>query len=297
MTSKNRHTAASPRVLFLGVNGVFSRVVLEALIAAGVPLVGLVTPRPDRQHAPRWVSFPPVGRSLFQLAAQHELPILEIGALAHPAARPALRSLNPDVIVTACFPRLLPASWLALPRLGCLNLHPSLLPAYRGPYPLFWQFRAGETRTGVTLHFMDAGADTGDIAAQAEVPFPDGITGPEADTLTAQAGARLLIQALRSPENIPRRPQPAENASYHPRPTPRDLEIPTTWRARRAFNFIRGANEWRPFRLQLPGSREAAAVWEALEYAEGVELGAACQREGDTLRVQFADGVVRVRSG
>ncbi|HLF89249.1 MAG TPA: formyltransferase family protein, partial [Anaerolineales bacterium] len=168
--------------------------------------------------------------------------------------------------------------------------------AYRGPEPLFWQFYYGEARTGVTLHFMDEKADTGDIVSQAEVRFPDGISLAHAETLTAQAGGDLICRALAQPDQLPRIPQSEQGASYHPRPTSDDLIIPTTWTARRAFNFLRAARDWGPFEI-VDQTRQRLRVREAVGLVES--LGAANlpgPDKGETW-VQFNDGLLRVRVG
>jgi methionyl-tRNA formyltransferase len=244
-------------IVFLGMRGAFTHVPFEALLRAGFSVSGLIIPSSSpaadvRELPPPALPMAPVDP--VSLAHAAGVPVLEVGRLRSRASLQALDALRPDLICVACFPRLLPAEWLARPALGCLNLHPSLLPAYRGPEPLFWQFREGETGTGVSLHFLDEGVDTGDLVAQAEVPFPDGIEAAEADRLTAGAGARLLVEALSRPE-LTGRPQPAEGASYFPRPTAEDLVVPTTWPARRAYNFIRGAAGWGPFEVTGPRGR------------------------------------------
>jgi methionyl-tRNA formyltransferase len=207
------------RIVFMGMTEQFTLIPFQALVDAEVNMAGLVLPRPRADsEGPRWLKpMPPPGDlpmlsspvtlNAAHLAAGAGIPILEVGSLKDPRAFDALDSLAPDLICAACFPRLLPGRWLDRPRFGCLNLHPSLLPAYRGRDPLVDQFKAGERHTGVTLHFMDEGVDTGDIVSQAEVPFPDGITLSEAESLTAQAGAQLLLEALRLLPNLPRRPQ------------------------------------------------------------------------------------------
>jgi len=283
------------RIVFLGMPGVFSVIPLRTLLEAGLAVVGVIIPR-RHQAEPRWLvpdlhSLPMSPPTLTGLAVAQRIPILEAGSLRRPEALAALDSLQPDVIVCACFPRLLPREWLARPRRSCLNLHPSLLPAYRGPEPLFWQFRNGEARTGVTLHFMDEGADTGDMIAQAEVPFPDGISSETAEELTAEAGARWLVEALRLAE-MPRRPQPNIGVSYAPRPAPADLVIPTTWSARRAFNFIRGASEWGPFEIVTASSRYA--IRQAMRFLPEAVLGAETQPDGARRWIQFSPGAMLV---
>ena len=176
------------RILYFGMDGAFSRVPLVTLLETGFAVCGVVVPRPagmtpaaapirrlaspPRQHSgekPRRtlpMTQPPPEGTASSIAWHHGIPVFEAADLAHAETITLLARLRPDVICVACFPRLLPVSILALPRLGALNLHPSLLPSYRGPAPLFWVFHDGLERAGVTLHVMDAGADTGPIVAQ-----------------------------------------------------------------------------------------------------------------------------------
>jgi methionyl-tRNA formyltransferase len=274
----------------LGMRCEFSRFPFETLLTAGFNVVGLIIP--STVGATAWAeppSLPLLPLDIVGLAHTLKVPVLEVSRLRDAVTLAALDSLAPDVIVAACFPKRLPREWLERPRLGVLNLHPSLLPAYRGPEPLFWQFRNGETNTGVTLHVMDAGADTGDIVAQAETPFPDGFSYIEAERLTARAGAQLLINAL-SGEPFPRAPQSTPGASYAPFSTVADRRLDLQWTARRAFNFVCGAGPWAPFELQIEDSKLQIA--NAISFETGRRLPAALERTGSEAAVQFADGVV-----
>ena len=206
------------RIVFMGMLGEYSAIPLHTLVDAGANVAGLILPRPVADaDGPRWITLTPLSEAPLlirpaalnaaHIAAEAHIPILEVGSLKDPRAFDALDSFAPDLICVACFPRLLPRRWLDRPRFGCLNLHPSLLPAYRGRDPLAEQLQAGETHTGVTLHFMDEGADTGDIVSQIATPFREGLTPAEAERLTARAGAQLLLAALDRLPNLPRRPQ------------------------------------------------------------------------------------------
>src|SRR6185503_3137322 len=120
-----------------------------------------------------------------------------------------------DAIAVACFSRRLPASLLRLPRLGCLNVHPSLLPAHRGPDPLFWIFHDGDEAGGVTIHLMDEGFDTGPIVLQENVALSDDMTVAELDRTCARLGGELLAEALfgLAAGTIQPEPQDASRAS------------------------------------------------------------------------------------
>jgi len=152
-----------------------------------------------------------------------------------------LRGLEPDVIFTAGFPWKLPPTLLALPRLGCINAHPSLLPRYRGPNPLFWQFMNGETRGGLTIHRMDADFDTGPILAQRAIEIaPDDDVDRFFPKLLA-LGLPMLTEALQAvAANLPGTIQPVEGASYAPLATEAERWLDWTRAATQLRNQVRG---------------------------------------------------------
>lgn len=285
------------KIIFIGMSGPFSLIPFHTLVDAGHKPVGIVAPAIFKGSGIPSFSDPvPVDKGIWLIAPHPPLtraannlliPAMMTDDLHHPRALKWLEQLEPDLFVTACFPHILPSRWLQIPRLGALNLHPSLLPAYRGPYPLFWQFRSGETQTGVTVHWMSKRPDTGDIAAQVHVPLPDGLSGAEADERLAREGANAVVRLLENPENIPHIPQSRENASYQPVPSQDDFTIPTTWTARRAYNFLRGANEWK--RFKIIGEKETYAARDADTFTMDNT-----RPLGDNW-VRFIDGWVKIR--
>ncbi len=289
------------RVLFLGMQGQFTRIVLERLLAAGVEVCGLLLsgprlrpllpappPNADPLALPLLDSF--VEPHALHLAWGAGIPVYESGPLSAPALADLLRTLSPDVACVACFDRIIPACLLALPRHGFLNVHPSLLPHFRGPQPLFWQLRQGVSPVGVTVHWMDTGLDTGDIAAQRTVILADGISGVEADALCATTGGDLLAEVLAqlAAGRAQRHPQPA-GGSYQLSPTAEDFAIDSHWGARRAFNFMRGTAEWGlPYRVMSDDRTwllSAALGWEPAE-TSGEEV----ENQGGLLRLPLVGG-------
>jgi len=333
------------RILFFGMLGAFSLPPLRALLAAGFPLVGVVIPGQDDAVAVRPLDpvtatsagsrqavssgsaptishllLTPTQSNIVHLAWQQQIPVYEISHLTAPETRRTLAELHPDVAVVACFNKRLPANLLTLPQHGFLNVHPSRLPHFRGPAPLFWTFQAGIQETGVTVHFMDEGLDTGDIAAQAPLTLPTGVSGREADLLTGTLGGQLLVSSLRQLANgsLTRSPQPS-GGSAQPWPQAKDFRVPTTWSARRAFNFMRGTAEFgRPYMIEMAageiggeaapstssgtastgsGTASTGSVLTgsgAMSFTPGSVLSQPCVSEGDTVLVQFADGVVTI---
>ena len=204
------------RIVFAGTPE-FAATALAALLAAG-HTVPLVLSQPDR----------PAGRGLKLLAAPVKaLALLQGLALAQPrslrldgkypddarAAQAALRAAAADVMVVAAYGLILPQWVLDMPPRGCLNIHASLLPRWRGAAPIHRAIEAGDTETGITLMQMDAGLDTGDRLLTAREPIhPDDSTASLHDRLAA-LGGRLVVQGLAGAP-LPRTPQPADGVSY-----------------------------------------------------------------------------------
>ncbi len=207
------------RVAFAGTPQ-FARTALQKLLDAGcVP--PLVLTQPDR----------PAGRGLKlqasavkQLALAHALPLAQPRSLRldgkyapdAQAAQQALQAVRPDVLVVAAYGLILPAWVLALPRLGCINIHGSLLPRWRGAAPVQRAIEAGDAATGICIMQMDEGLDTGDILCRQSLAIEPDDTSASLSQRLAERGAGLLLQALQdlAQGTAERRPQPAEGVSY-----------------------------------------------------------------------------------
>lgn len=179
------------RILYLG-SPAFAVYPLESLVAAGHNIVAVVT-QPDRPAGrDRKLTAPPV-----KLAAERlGLPVLQPASLREPAVVETLAALRPDVGVVAAYGEILRRNVLAIPPLGYINLHPSLLPLHRGPTPVVGAILAGDTETGVTIMKLDQGMDSGPILAQLTEPLsPTARTGELTEHLF-KIGARLLVEAL-----------------------------------------------------------------------------------------------------
>ena len=212
---------------------------LEALLADGLPVCGVVMPaagglasaapvirkRPisvARSHIP--LLTPYMNRTIAQIAWERDIPVIEVGRLSSPETLEALAGFRPDVICVACFPQRLPRALLEVSPLGCLNVHPSLLPAYRGPSPGYWVLRSGERQTGVTIHLMDERLDTGDILMQQAFEIAPGITPDALEQQCAILGGPLLARAVRAlaAGTAVRTPQDPSRASYYSWPDEAD---------------------------------------------------------------------------
>ncbi|HBF1865532.1 TPA: methionyl-tRNA formyltransferase, partial [Clostridioides difficile] len=157
-----------------------------------------------------------------------------------------IKSLNPDVIVVVAFGQILPKEILEIPKLGCINVHVSLLPKYRGAAPINWVIINGEEKTGVTTMYMDEGLDTGDMILKTEVNLDENITAGELHDKMMNIGAETLKETLRLIEegNAPREVQNHEEFSYAPIMNKSLGNIDFSKSAREIHNLVRGVNPW-----------------------------------------------------
>ena len=286
------------RVIFAGTPE-FARVALERLLAAGFT-VPLVLTQPDR----------PAGRGMKLQASPVKQCALEHGiAVAQPrslrldgkypeeaaAARAAIEAAQADVMVVAAYGLILPQWVLDTPPRGCLNIHASLLPRWRGAAPIHRAIEAGDAETGVTIMQMDAGLDTGDMCLVERLPITADDTTASLHDKLADLGGRLIVEALEMSAcgGLPRTPQPAEGVNYAHKIEKAESQI--DWRqdaeaiARRlrAFNpFPGGATQY---------GDEAIKVWEAHADPADPAIAVATAAPGTVLSAG-ADGV-RVACG
>lgn len=207
---------------------------LEALVARDERVVAVVS-HPDRPSEGDWFE------SVRDVARAHRLPFLTPASPNTAEVRKALLSLEADVFLSVWYRRLLAPELLALPKVAALNLHGSLLPAYRGRAPLNWVLVNGETRTGVTLHHMTTVADAGDIIAQEPIEIALDDTALTLYRRMVKVGVDLLLQWYPAvlDGTAPRRPQDPGCATIFGRRVPEDGRIRWTWPAARIANMIR----------------------------------------------------------
>ena len=229
------------RIVFMGTPecGVPS---LNALLDAGYDVAARCT-QPDRPQGRRMTLTPcPV-----KIAAQARgVQVLQFERIRRQEGLDAMRALKPDLYVTAAFGQILSQKLLDVPKIGTVNVHPSLLPKYRGPAPVNWSIIEGETRTGVTTMMTDAGMDTGDILLVRETELsPDEDAAMLSERLS-RVGAELLVETIRRIEagTCPRTPQDSEAASYFPMLTKETGRIDWTRGAQAVVNLVRGVVPW-----------------------------------------------------
>ena len=284
------------KVLLFGSESDFTSIVLQGLVAAGVSVGAVAIHRARRSVHRSWEL--PVVRAgdVGAVASAHGIPLLTLDAMSEERALDEAARLRPDILAIACFPRILGEHWLKLAPHGAFNLHPSRLPAYRGPSPLFWQFRNGEERMGITLHRAVAAVDAGPVLETHEVPIDAGASASEVNAALARRGAALLARTVRQVETGALREsvQDEARATWFGWPDESAFRIPTSWTAERAFRFMRGVAEWgRPFFVETGGETLVAEY--ALDFeAQGGRQGGVW-REGRVATIGFASGTLRVR--
>jgi methionyl-tRNA formyltransferase len=215
---------------------------LERLLAAGFDVPVVIT-QPDR---PKGRGRQPAASPVKQFAVERGLPVWQPETLKNPELIEALGSLGLDAMAVVAYGKIIPQAIIDIPPLGIVNVHFSLLPAYRGAAPVQWAIAAGETRTGVTTMRIDAGLDTGDILLTAETEIGPDETAIELGERLAAMGADLLVETLRalSLGQITPRPQEHARATYAPMLKKEDGRIDFTWPALKIHNRVRGFQPW-----------------------------------------------------
>jgi methionyl-tRNA formyltransferase len=215
---------------------------LERLLAAGHEIRAVIT-QPDR----------PVGREQLLQPSPVKETALKLGLTIHQpekiksdAAKELLTSLSPEAIVVVGYGQILPPWLLELPRYGCINLHASLLPAYRGAAPIQWAIVNGETKTGVTTMLMDPGMDTGPVLLQWETEIGPEESAIELAERMSVAGAGLMLETLKGLESGKLTAQPQDNSRASRAPLLKKEHGLIDWNlsAREVFNRVRGFLPW-----------------------------------------------------
>lgn len=215
---------------------------LERLIAEGHEVVGVFT-QPDKPKGRKHILTPPPVK---ECALLHHIPVYQPESLKHGEAMPILEQAQPDVIVVAAFGMLLKSDVLDFPKYGCINVHASLLPKYRGAAPINACILNGETETGVTTMLMNEGLDTGDILLSETVAIGENETAGELFDRLAVLGGTVLAKTLEAIEagTLTRTPQDDAQSCYAGMLSKADSPVDWTRTAQEVHNRIRGLSPW-----------------------------------------------------
>ncbi len=279
------------RIIFMGTPD-FAVGTLEALIAAGHEIALAVT-QPDKpQGRKQTLVAPPVKTA----ALSHGIPVFQPKRVREPSALAELKKYEPELIVVAAFGQILPKELLELPPFGCINVHASLLPKYRGAAPIQWAILNGDAVTGVTIMRMDEGLDTGDMIAKKEVVIDPDETGGTLFDKLAQAGAALCVQTIPAIADGAARytPQDEAAATKVGQISKKDGLIDFTRSARQIACQVRGLNPWPSAYTYLDG--KTLKLWRADVRAGGEGApGTVAFLEKDCFGVQTGDGILVCR--
>ncbi|MBB6093372.1 methionyl-tRNA formyltransferase [Povalibacter uvarum] len=282
---------ASLSIVFAGTPE-FSVPALEALVASRHRVVAVYT-QPDR----------PAGRgqqlamsAVKQCALKHSLRVEQPQTLRDPAAVERLAQMRPDVMVVVAYGLILPADVLAIPRMGCLNIHASLLPRWRGAAPIHRALLAGDSQTGVTIMQMDVGLDTGPMLLERTMPIGNDDTASSLHDRLAQMGAEALLETIDGllDGSIAPRTQPAEGATYAAKIRKEEALIDWTRSASELDRQVRAFNPWPVAETRWNGQQ--LRVWQAnladthSSAAPGTLLGG----DANGIRVATGSGVLNL---
>jgi methionyl-tRNA formyltransferase len=230
------------RIVFMGTPELAATVFHALLACDDFEIVAAVT-QPDR---PRGRDLKLQPSPVKKIALKAAVPVLQPERAREPQFMEALRPYNPDLMAVAAFGQVLPQAVLDLAKHGCLNVHTSLLPKYRGAAPIQWAILNDEKETGVTIMRMDAGLDTGDILALTTTPISMQDTGQTVYDRLAKIGGKLLVSTILPyvRGEITPRQQPKEGATYAPKIKKQDGQIDWTQPARDVWNRVRALIPW-----------------------------------------------------
>lgn len=282
-----------PRIAVLGSPGAFTRQAVDTLCESGVPPVALMV---DTTPTPNALGPIPleVHESAIGIAGAHGVEVVRASNPNHPEAMAALDRIEPDLLLLACLPHIVGRATRETARLGALNLHPSALPRFRGPDPVFWQLRAGAARAGVTVHVATGAADAGPVVAQRWLEVPAGIGAEALTAALVRLGVRALVETLPALERRIREavPQDESAATRQSHPRPDDFRLDATWTAERAYRFIEGTRG-PGATFTIPGDEGEIEVERAIDFDPASGDEPTIERTGGIVAIRFAEGVLR----
>lgn len=286
------------RIVFMGTPE-FSVPTLEALIAHH-DVIAVVT-QPDKPKGRgKAMAFPPVKET----ALAHDIPVYQPVKVREEGFVKVLRDMAPDAIVVVAFGQILPESILNIPKYGCINVHASLLPKYRGAAPMQWAIINGEKETGITTMYMAKGLDTGDMIDKTVIPVEAKETGETLHDKLSAAGGPLILKTLADLEagTARRIPQDDKDSSYAGMLTRELGEIDWTKSAIAIERLIRGLNSWPSAYTHMHG--KTLKIWDADvtpdteaegEDAAGLPVpGTVTRVTKDSIYVQTGDGQLKL---
>ncbi len=240
------------RIVFMGTPD-FAVPCLQALIDDNNEICAVFT-QPDKPKGRKYVLTPPPVK---ELALKHSLPVYQPITLKDGSALNILQELNPELILVVAYGKILPKEIIELPPYGCINIHASLLPKYRGASPIQQAVLHGEKKTGVTSMYMDIGLDTGDMLLKTEVDIGENETADELHDRLSAVGAKLIVETVHAAAagTLVRTPQDDAVSTYAPLLTREMSIIDFSKSAAEIHNQVRGLNSWPSATTTLEGKK------------------------------------------
>lgn len=278
------------KLVFMGTS-IFAVPALQKLIDSSHEISGVIT-QPDRPSGRGGkLSFPPVK----ELAIKHNLPLYQPDKIRDPAAIEQVKALAPELIVVVSYGQIIPLPILNFPRYGCVNIHASLLPYYRGAAPIQRTIMAGETETGVTIMYMDEGLDTGDIIVQIKTDIATSMEHGELQAMLAEQGADLLLDTISQMAKgaITRLAQAHTRATYAHRLSREDEVVDWTRPARAIHNQLRALSPQPGGYTTIDGVKVKLYHTRVIENGTGTP-GEIQKADSQGLWVQTGDGLLEI---
>ena len=281
------------RVIFMGTPD-FATGTLEEIVKAGHEVVGVVT-QPDKPKGRgKTMMLTPVKET----ALKYDLPVYQPKKVRESEFVELLRSLNPDVMVVAAFGQIITKEILDMPKYGCINVHASLLPAYRGAAPIQWAVINGDKESGVTIMQMDEGIDTGDMIEKAVVPIAEDETGGSLFDKLSHTGAKLCVKVLKDLEEgtAVREKQPEESTTPYAKMIDKKMgEVDWKKSAKEIEQLIRGLNPWPSAYTKVHG--KTLKIWKANVLSETSQMnpGQIARVTKDGFAVQTGQGILEIQ--
>ena len=281
------------RVIFMGTPD-FATGTLEEIVKAGHEVVGVVT-QPDKPKGRGKTMMP---TPVKETALKYNLPVYQPRKVREPEFVELLRSLKPDVMVVAAFGQIITKEILEMPKYGCINVHASLLPAYRGAAPIQWAVINGDEESGVTIMQMDEGIDTGDMIEKAVVPIAEDETGGSLFDKLSHTGAKLCVKVLKDLEEgtAVGEKQPEESTTPYAKMIDKKMgEVDWKKSAKEIEQLIRGLNPWPSAYTKVHG--KTLKLWKAKVLLETSQMkpGQIVKVTKDSLAVQTGQGMLEIQ--
>lgn len=280
------------RVLFMGTPD-FAAAALRSIAEAGFETVGAVT-QPDKPRGRGMTMLPPPVKVT---AERLGIPVYQPERLKEGQLMPCLEQLRPDVIVVAAYGKILPEYILSYPRLGCINIHASLLPRWRGAAPIQRCIMAGDRMSGVTTMQMDAGLDTGDMLKTAQTPVTPEDNFETLHDRLAALGAQLIVSTLHAAESGTLRPvpQPSEGVTYAEKIGRGDTVLDLSAPAEVLVDIIRGLSPIPLGRVVCRGKLlKLVSAQLSQHIGAGAAVGEVISLDGGAVHVRTGDGAIAI---